>query len=611
MSKLLTKFPDLASYFSKNVLQCVKDQAERGLVNNKLDLQYLQEWATQPDRYILPKASFDTFIDSPHYLGMGNTIYPKIREIAKEIIEGKYRESVIVAGIGSGKTFISELLAAYSAHELLCLRNPYREFGLAKDKPITLLNMGTTATQALDNCFAGIRKIIETSPWFQYFNPFILKESIHFDKQGIRFISGNSQATKPLGYNIFYAVLDEAAFYLDNDNKQVAKDIYDALQRRIVSRFGSAGRLVVISSPRYEGDFIMQKLEDANKNPDLIYAKHMPTWKCKPMSKADMDNKFYFNTRTGLIEDDVAEVKKGNVTYVKDDSFIQTADFWEVPGEYKVSFKSDPDKAKRDFGAIPSMSIQAFMPHLDMIQAMFTEDPSPVTSSGDYKFSEDPLRVSYYIHIDLALNKDGKGDHAGIAMAHFDGWEINETTGEKQKKVVIDLAEKISAGKTGEIRFEDVRNKIYTLKKKGFNIRKVTLDQFQSTDTIQTLRSKGIRAEYQSVDRTVEPYQTLKELIYSGRVKCHKSDDLRDELRRLEITKSSKIDHPPGGSKDVSDAVCGAVYAVMQSPSSEMGIATGDLTTINSNPTQINTVEQKEAYYRKLQEMNDKGWLAR
>jgi hypothetical protein len=357
----------------------------------------------------------------------------------------------------------------------------------------------------------------------------------------------------------------------------------------------------------------MNKLEDALRSPDLVFAKQFPTWKCKPFYKADMQNKFYFNTRTGLIEQDEDAVSKGSVDRVKDQGFNAHADFWEVPGEYKISFKSDPDKAKRDFGAIPSMSIQAFMPHLDMIDGMFTEEESPLQPNGDYVFSEGALRVNYYIHIDLALNKDGKGDHAGIAMAHFDGWEENTITGEKQKKVVVDLAEKIGAGNTGEIRFEDIRNKVYTLKKKGYNIKKVTLDQFQSADTIQTLKSKGIRAEYQSVDRTVEPYQTLKELIYSGRIKCHKSEDLRDELRRLEITKANKVDHPPGGSKDVSDAVCGAVYAVMQASHSEIGIATGNLSTISVKPTDPSNMSltDKEAYYKRLQEYNDKGWLTR
>ena len=43
------------------------------------------------------------------------------------------------------------------------------------------------------------------------------------------------------------------------------------------------------------------------------------------------------------------------------------------------------------------------------------------------------------------------------------------------------------------------------------------------------------------------------------------SDTLRMELCQLEFrADKNKIDHPPKGSKDVADAVCGAVFAASQ-----------------------------------------------
>ena len=206
---------------------------------------------------------------------------------------------------------------------------------------------------------------------------------------------------------------------------------------------------------------------------------------------------------------------------------------------------SKPSKNEENYVALASATIETFMPHPDIIKAMSTSDPSPIKPGGGYEFTGRPLRVSYYVHIDLALNINGKGDCAGFAMAHFDGYEINKITGEKQKRVVVDIAEQIKAGVTGQIEFSNVRNRVYALKKMGYNIVLVTLDQFQSADTISIFRSKGIRAEYLSVDRTIEPYNTLKEVINSGRIKCHQADILFEELRRLEITKASKVDHPP------------------------------------------------------------------
>jgi len=377
----------------------------------------------------------------------------------------------------SGKTLASELIACYATHTLLCLRNPHKTYKLAKDKPITIMNMGVTATQALEVTFAGIKNLISKSAFFNRFNPQILQGKIRFLDNNILLISGNSKSTTPLGYNIFYAILDEAAFYMDNDNKQIAEEIYTALQRRIVSRFGYDGLILMISSPRYEGDFIMRKLEEARKFPELIYSKQVPTWKCRRLLKEDLLDCFYFNNRSGLVEK-TPPTGFGDINKIAE-KFNSKADIWQIPGEYKKSFLQDPDKAKRDFAAIPSLTIQGFLPHQDIIKTMFTEDEIPITSTGDYKFKEPPLRVNYFIHIDLALNKAGKGDCAGFAMAHFGGWEVNEITGERQKTVVVDLAEQIRAGATGEIRFEDVRNKIYALKKMGFNIKLVSLDSFQ------------------------------------------------------------------------------------------------------------------------------------
>ncbi|MEE8273416.1 MAG: hypothetical protein V3R88_01910, partial [Alphaproteobacteria bacterium] len=78
----------------------------------------------------------------------------------------------------------------------------------------------------------------------------------------------------------------------------------------------------------------------------------------------------------------------------------------------------------------------------------------------------------------------------------------------------------------------------------------------------------GIRAEELSVDRTPEPYEYLRRCLYQNRVAMVESETLKVELAQLEFnTEKNKIDHPPRGSKDLADAVCGAIYAASQSRS--------------------------------------------
>lgn len=463
----------------------------------------------------------------------------------------------------------SVILIAYLTHHLLCLRDPFAYYKLSRDKDISIINMGTSATQALQVAFAGIKTFIEESEFFKIFSPDIKQGNIRFEKQGLTLISGNSKSTTPLGYNVFCAILDEAAFFLDNEHKSVAEDIYNSLQRRIVSRFGYNGLLVMISSPRYEGDFIMQKLSEARLS-DKVYGIQLPTWKVKRRDSLDLVNKFYYSPSKGIVQTEKPDYTD-NIDLIEDTQFNTNAEWWEIPGEFRKSFDLNPEKAKRDFGATPSKSLEGFFPLPDIVAGAFNPNrQDPVQPDGRLVLDTEPLRTEYFIHIDLALNKQtgnnesGGGDFAAMAMAHFNDWEINDITGERKKKVYVDFVWRIGADPhTKEVDFEKIRQTIYALKDRGYNITLVSLDSYQSADTAQLLRKKGIKSELLSVDRTIEPYNTLKELIYDRRIDIHPHTKLQEELCGLEVIKGNKIDHPKGSSKDCADALCGAVYNVI------------------------------------------------
>ena len=92
---------------------------------------------------------------------------------------------------------------------------------------------------------------------------------------------------------------------------------------------------------------------------------------------------------------------------------------------------------------------------------------------------------------------------------------------------------------------------------------------------------------------------------------------LFDELQRLEITKANKVDHPPGGSKDVADAVCGAVYMAIEKSGGEIGMIQSDSAKLpETEPTPNNTslaqkkeLDAKSKHYQQLQEMLDAGLI--
>ena len=111
----------------------------------------------------------------------------------------------------------------------------------------------------------------------------------------------------------------------------------------------------------------------------------------------------------------------------------------------------------------------------------------------------------------------------------------------------------IKAPKGRHISFEKNRNFIYWLKSKGFNIKGITSDTYQSYDTGETLRAKGYPYSVLSVDRVdtnhvCVPYQYFKSTIYEKRLEMYHDKMLIRQIIELERNiDSGKIDHPDGG----------------------------------------------------------------
>jgi len=488
--------------------------------------------------------SFREFVDSPYYLGIGDDIYEKVKQEGEKIWDGikkgKITEGIALWGIGSGKSILAEILSCLFVHYLLCIKEPHKFFGLTNDKPLAVVNMGITATQAANVIFAGIRKFIENSPFFQEHLPRITQTQIEFANKNIILYSGNSQETMPIGMNLIFLSLDEAAWYIDNENRSIAEEIYLTNKNRIVSRFGDRGFVFIISAVRYIDDFISRKYEKSLEK-DYIYKSKFKTWDVKDRNKMSKET---FNF------------------VVSADKHGKSLEIWkDIPMDFKKVSESNPEKFMRDFGARASLVFEAFDRDVNILVRERSDRESPIDSSGQFKdwFVAGENEPPRFIHIDLGLTKDA----CGFAMGKFDGWDYSND--EQKPKVFIDFVLQIKAKPQEEIIFEEIRKLIYTLQDRGFKIAGVSYDGFQSIDSIQILRNRGIEAEILSVDRTLEPYETLKELIHARRFNCYHYEPFVKEYTRLELVKGKKVDHPLHGSKDVSDAVAGACFRIVKS----------------------------------------------
>ena len=321
----------------EKLLDYLRNQSEE--VNPKEVLFLLKN----PQYERMPSQTFRQFIENPYCLGVGEDTWEVIKKegdkIWSGIEKGKYQEAILLWGSGSGKSYLSAGVTLKFLENLLCLKNPHKFYGLGNDKPIAVVNMGTTATQAKNVIFTSMRKLIEGSKFFMEYNPEILTTEIRFAEKNIVLYCGNSQEKMPIGLNIIFGDLDEAAWYLDNEQRSVAQDIYNTMKNRIESRFGKRGFLMVISAPRYVDDFITRHYEKS-RNTDYIYSSSFKTWEVKDRDKMSKET---FNFVASKDE-------KGNPLEV-----------WKgIPVDFKMSADSNPERFMRDFGARPSLVLEAF-----------------------------------------------------------------------------------------------------------------------------------------------------------------------------------------------------------------------------------------------------------
>jgi phage terminase large subunit-like protein len=181
-----------------------------------------------------------------------------------------------------------------------------------------------------------------------------------------------------------------------------------------------------------------------------------------------------------------------------------------------------------------------------------------------------PIEKRLYIGIDLGV----VSDRTGFAIAYFD--DYYKVGDGYEPKIKVPVALTISRLPGQETSIHKIKDLIFAISNVR-DISMVCMDQYQSTQIRQDCNLAKIRAVLSSVDRTTDPYNFLKRMIYMGMVELPKSRILQFELGNL-IDTGKKIDHPQYvnsdlsglgqsgqiGSKDTADAVCNAVFNLFQ-----------------------------------------------
>lgn len=498
-----------------------------------------------------------------------------------------YNEVILQCGKGSGKDYISGISCAYIVHLLLCLKDPAGYYGKPPGNAIDIMNIAVNAVQAEGTFFKNFKNIIEKAPWF------IGKYSLSagkmaFDKN-VTLYSGHSEREAWEGFNPIYVVLDEiSAFQLEsstgNSAAKTAQAIYDMHSASVASRFADFGKLVLLSFPRFKDDFIQQRYDDVVATKDIIIREH--TFKLdEELPDGSPGNELTIEWE----EDQIISYKYPKVFALKRPT-------WEMNPLVKLDslaprFFQNPVQYLARFACMPPMAVDAFFKDKQKIEAAFSTT-NGVEDDGSFRqsFLPDPEKT-YFIHVDLARVHD----HAAVALAHVEKWETRSYGArftEPAPVVIIDCVRYWTPTPNKDVDFTEIREFILSLRRRGFKIGIVTFDRWESDDTMKYLRAQGMESERLSVAK--KHYDDFAMVVAEERVYGPQMELLITELLQLQLLKNDKVDHPRKGSKDVSDAVCGAIFNAVSRTPRQIGSVIETKTVASYQRLEPNVVDQMD-----------------
>jgi len=270
--------------------------------------------------------------------------------------------------------------------------------------------------------------------------------------------------------------------------------------KRSTATFGSEGYCISISSIRHSSDIMMQLYQQAQTNPKMLALKYA-TWE--------------FNPRISF-EDLQYERQRDPATFWRD--------FGSVPFAGTMQYFSNPDVIPFDSSVPNNLELMAkgLTPTFD--------------ASATYVLAGDP-----------AL----KHDAFGLALIHE----------AEPEQYIVDGAYRFAPEKGVELSPIEIKNFIL----KVVHLAPVVVavfDTWQFPELQEEIASTGVLVVNHIVRK--EDYDRFKEACYRRTIKLCEYPWLRQEFRQLQIINAKKVDHPPGGSKDVADAVVNSLYGITE-----------------------------------------------
>lgn len=533
-----------------------------------------------------------TFLKEDYYLGrIGAGIYPKWWDVLEEIVETNCWDVVFSGSIGTGKTTIATILLTYITYRLSCLRDPQAFYELIAGSRIALGLYNIFKYKVDVTSFSVFEACLSHSPYFKEKFSRDDKKSTQIILPNNVYVTTGASELHAIGESLFGAVIDEANFMRKQGASEQeigqAHKLHEAIQRRMESRFSRLGRtpgvLVIVSSARDVDDYVEKHVQQRTGQPGFYHAQ-FALWDVKPKHNYS-GKKFQVAIGTQT---------KSSVILQEGEEPFPGAEVIDVPIEHYEAFDTDVDASIRDLAGKPTYGMNLLIPQRERVHACVDPDRKhpftkeiitldhlnevPIEDYLDfgamfnvigsrYRPKVNPTQ-SRWMHVDLALS----GDYAGMAMGHMSGMKHVRRQRNDGSHYVVQapllyydfmLGIKPPQGK-GQIDLQAIVAFIIALQTYGFDLQEVTFDGYESASSVQILQKNAINAYVMSVDRNDEAYLHLKQLILEQRANYYDYERFMREITRVQRDLNrEKVDHPPGGSKDVSDGAAGVAKHCM------------------------------------------------
>lgn len=496
-----------------------------------------------------------------------------------------YQMILAAVGQGGGKNYTFETLVSYYSYFITNLVNPFVTLaGFTGNEPLDRtrnIDIGNSTTVNSDQAerafFENVRNAITSvldpktkDNWFERYAGLRIDQTFsdsqieYYDKHSkraiknkiiqfpplrrgegcLRLISFDSTATSPEGYSFILAIIDELSRAETKKTMAKAKKLIGMYEGNNASRFGRLGKTLIFSylnTSQYDYTHQLLKIYEDQQKQGIktgLYAVRYATW--------------VFNPR-------------------------------RTQAEFADKQAKDPVDYSARYMCIKTGGVnQLFYPYTDKIATMFNKELIPaVAYSATTKSRPDQLgNIATYSAVNLdqiipdnrprafamdpSINGDGFTIVGGYseAMNPFkseifrSGYKGNSELVVFNRRPRIDVIIRWKPDKDHPVDFLNVEHVIEELLKNFPNTYAIHSDRYQSEKFRQEIEAKGVSSKSLQFSRTEQErfYKRLRLSVWNSLIDCIPDPILENELNEL-ILDGSKVDHPEGGSKDISDGL--------------------------------------------------------